>query len=192
MRFDGFEELADELRRVADSFEQMSERHGEDTAKEAIEIGIHRAMENNVIPDAKARAPRGDWSDHHHGPDKENSNDMEGERASPGHLKESIDHEQRGWTGDRYNHKYGSTSPYEYAKVQEFGTNKKHYEITPNGDYPLSFFWEKYGFNVQTKAVVHPGVEGSHFMERSLKDNTNQIRGHVGNAVKEALNNNDL
>jgi HK97 gp10 family phage protein len=178
----GFEDLADQIEELADNFDSMAERHGVETARQAIADGISDAMEERVVPEAKRMAPEGDWEDHHH------KNDRERERASPGHLADSIDHEQVGWVGDTYRHKYGSTSDYEYVKVQEFGTHKTNYTITPNGDYPLSFMDN--GEPVVVEYVVHPGVEGSHFMENALQNNTNEINGYVGNAIQRLLDEN--
>lgn len=180
----GFEELALQLEEVAESFDRMK---GDPTgatsrtvsAKDAIADGIEKAMENKIVPEAKANAPEGTLDDHH------GANDAEGERAGPGHLRRSIDHERIGWAGDSYGHRYGSTSPYEYVKVQEFGTTKQNYLITPNGDYPLRF--EVGGFEIAVEYVVHPGVEGKHFMRNALKRNTNTIQGYVGNEIRELL-----
>jgi hypothetical protein len=177
----GFEDLAEQIDDIADSFESMAENRGRESAREAIKQGVTDAMDERIINDAKALAPEGDWEDHHNPP----GNDKEGENATPGHLKRSIDHEPVGWIGDTYRHRYGSTSPYEYVKVQEFGTHKKNYAITPNGDYPLSF--EVDGERIAVEMVVHPGVEGSHFLERALEQNTKTIEGYVGNAMRELL-----
>lgn len=180
-QINGFGDLAEQVEEVADKFEAMSEKRGRDTAREAIQEGITDAMRERIVPEAKELAPEGDWDDHHNPP----GNDKEGENASPGHLKDSIDHEPVGWIGDMYRHRYGSTSPYEYVAVQEFGTHKTNYTITPNGDYPLSF--EVDGIRIATELVVHPGVEGQHFMENALENNVKTVEGYVGNAVREML-----
>lgn len=183
-RISGFSDLERELGDIADSFDDLKEDPTGRTSrtisvKDAIAEGIRKGMENAVVPTAKNNAPVGSREDHHH------RNDEEGERARPGHLRESIEHEPDGWVGGTYRHRFGSTSPYEYAKVQEFGTRKKNYVITPNGDYPLRF--EIGGEEIQVQYVVHPGVEGEHFMRDALRSNTHQIQGYVGNEIKQAI-----
>jgi HK97 gp10 family phage protein len=177
----GFEDLAEQVEDIADKFESMADKRGRESARKAIKKGVTDAMNESIVPEANELAPEGDWDDHHNPP----GNDREGENATPGHLKRSIDHESVGWTGDTYRHRYGSTSPYEYVRVQEFGTNKTNYTITPNGDYPLSF--EVDGERIAVEMVVHPGVEGQHFMEQALEQNAKTIEGYVGNAMRDLL-----
>lgn len=163
----GFGEFAEDLRDMAERFEdQISATGGGfrdpkvghfQNYRQAIQAGVERGMDRHVMPEAKANVPTGDADDHHWA--TKNANDLEGERAPVGHMRDSLYHQSRGWQGDSYTHEYGSDSPYEYVAVQEYGTHKHEYDITPNGDYPLTFDWDKAGGTVHFEFVQHPGIE---------------------------------
>jgi len=168
VEINGFEELADELEALADSFDtSLSDRNDE---KRAIKRAITQRMEDTVVPEAKRRVP-----------------------VRTGRLQDSVDEESRGWTGDEYRHVYGSTLDEKYAEVQEFGTRESDYVITPNGDYPLRFNWSnappRMSNPVRFAFVTHPGVQVDQPgpMQSALQDNVAAIQGTVGNEVREAL-----
>lgn len=168
VEINGFEELADELAELADSFE--TSLSDPDDEKRAIQRAITQRMEDTVVPEAKNSVP-----------------------VRTGRLKASVAEESRGWTGDQYRHVYGSTLDEDYARVQEFGTNKKDYQITPNGDYPLKFDWSnappQFSNPVRFAFVTHPGVQVQQPgpMQSALDDNVSAIQGTVGNEVQKAL-----
>jgi hypothetical protein len=172
--FNGFGEFADELSELADEFDEMSGKVGRDpetgqftTVREAIQAGFNDALDEVLVPEAKERAPK-----------------------ETGRLADSITHESRGWRGDTYRHAFGPTIDDEYARVQEFGTNKQNYRIEPNGDYPLSFEWDKRGgMRVAFAYVVHPGVEGSHYIERSIRNNIDTIESYVQENLEDVTTN---
>jgi len=168
VEINGFEELADRLEELADSFE--TSLSDPDDEKRAIQRGITQRMEDTVVPEAKTRVP-----------------------VRTGRLKGSVAEESRGWDGEQYRHVYGSTLDEDYARVQEFGTRKTNYQITPNGDYPLQFNWSNAppGFSnpVRFAFVTHPGVQVQQPgpMQSALEDNVSAIQGTVGNEVQQAL-----
>jgi hypothetical protein len=163
--FTGFDDLSSRFIDLADDFDRIADDNelDEDTAKGAIRAGIDNAMDV-VVEDARALAPE-----------------------DTGRLAASLSHRSEGWSGGRYRHWLGSSIRGEYPAVQEFGTRKTNYLITPNGDWPLRFYWEKAGVTVRFQYVVHPGVEGSHFMRDALESNEQVISGSVGGYIKSAM-----
>lgn len=182
---DGFEELADELRRQADSF---------DAPKDAIADGINESMDQRVVPESKKEA----------------------EQYVRSQDAATIDHGPGEWSGDTYRHPFYATS--DIVAYHEFGTGghasdssrgtvngttfrgQPGYIIRPRGNWPLGIparRWRGPASMVNTETgkvhlqyVVHPGVPAQHFMQHTLEDNTAVIQGYVGQAVRQAMEDN--
>lgn len=157
----GFHELEEELEDLAEDFEEAAEaERGNFTyqnprdqnkfvsVKDAIAAGVDEAMDN-IVSDARLRA----------------------ENYVPEEDARQIFHRTMDWRGDEYSHRYFSTS--DLVKYHEFGTgldgpSGRRYIIEPDDEEALSFYWEKAGRVVTFEYVMHPGVQGKHFMEKAL------------------------
>lgn len=170
MAIEGFSELQDDFQDMADAFERLSDRHDltDDSVRAAISESIDEVGTEQMVPDAKENTPK-----------------------DTGRLANSITYESRGWSGNTYRYVFGPTIDEEYAKVQEYGTRKKGYKITPKGDgYPLRFIWDPPngpGHEVRFMFVVHPGVEGQHYVRDALRDNVRSIQGKTGPKIQKAM-----
>lgn len=183
MKVEGFEELGHKLDSLADRFEEKTTGRisgsGQDPqtssfispsglhAKDRIGIGIAKALEEDVIPEARRRG--GDFV--------------------PNEDKQSIDYRRNTW----YNFDIGGN---DMVKYHEFGTSTKATDKSkatinaPNGDgyvIPLDGY-DSLPFGpdaVETmdelnfQFVVHPGVESQHFIREALYGNIWRIKQSV-------------
>lgn len=169
MAIEGFGNLARELNKFSERIDEYAERHGArpSEVEKKIDEAIVLALNEAIVPEAKRRAP-----------------------VDTGALADSITYERMRRSPPVY--QFGPDSSElpgdgEYARVQEYGTTKKEYPIEPRGDYPLSFYWEKKGKHVAFEYVVHPGVEGKHYIRDALENNIHEVEGYVGLKMREIV-----
>lgn len=177
---DDFEELADKLEELAERFEQrrsdqtprdpetgrFQSPKGRFNPKQRIASGMSTAMREHVVPDAQTGASR----------------------YVPGKDAKTIRHEQFAWN----RHYLASTS--DLVKYHEFGTstrasdpskatinapNNGGYVIPQAGYDSLPFGPDNLPNELDFKFVVHPGVEGQHFMEIAVEQNLRNIEEAV-------------
>lgn len=187
-RIDGFDELSRKLDELADYFgaETKGRISGAGRAggrfispdgyrvKQRIGQGVADAMENGVVPDAKARASR----------------------HVTGEAVESIQYEQVSWN----EHRFGAT--HDLVKYHEYGTSTRAedkaratinapggdgyvipldgYDSLPFGPDAVSMMDE-----LNFQFVVHPGVRGKHFMRDALDGNTWLIEEKVAEELDD-------
>lgn len=204
-RISGFEELSDKLEELADKFDtragsqtprdpetgQFRSKAGRFDPKNRIMSGVHNAVEDHVVPQARTDAAK-------HVPPED---------------ARTIKHESRGWSGDRYRHSFYSTS--DLVKYHEFGTSTKAQDRSratidtfPNGEtgyripappkqyaaIPASE-WNGPDWMIYTDGdgqdavifdyVVHPGVSNKRFMQRALEQNIWAIREYVADELDD-------
>jgi hypothetical protein len=165
MSRNGYREIARELDDVVDSLDEVLERGkgaDEETVRGAIESGMDESMYRDALPLARTLAPK-----------------------DTGALAASIGVDEKGWEAGRYRASIGS--PKEYAPVQEYGTRKKNYPITPKNGEWLRFYWAKKGRTVFRRVVTHPGVEGKYFLRDSVRETQGTRRGRVVTELGETL-----
>jgi len=71
----------------------------------------------------------------------------------------------------------------EYARPVEFGSEP--HLITPNGDYPLRFFWEKIGAEVALNYVNHPGTPAQPHLRPALRENTRRLQREIDREITQ-------
>jgi hypothetical protein len=188
-RVSGFRELADDLEFLAQDFEQAAEEQkqsssqivrGRDplsgqfiTLKDAVAGGISKTLRDTTIPQASAEAQ-----------EYLPSSSDRGRSSNPQISQRSGD-----WQGDRYNHLFYSTN--DLVAHHEFGTGThgnrgsgSGYVIEPRDADALSFYWDKIGMQVTFNYVVHPGVEGQHFMQRALLQSTGDMKRNIAERIE--------
>lgn len=173
-----FEELGDKLEELAEKFErQRDQRQAQNPAdnfkfvveegkfdpKNRIGAGISKAMREDVVPDARRN-------------------------ATPRSEARSIRHSSSGWN----RHQLYSTS--DLIKYHEFGTSTRAsdqsqatinapsgdgYVIPLEGYDSLPFGPDTLPNELEFQFVVHPGVEGKHFMRNALNRNLYSIEDAV-------------
>jgi len=186
---DGFEELADELKREAERFEREARRdpetgqfqsradaYGDDFKPlQRIQIGVDKALDLDIIPDAKRKA----------------SSYVTAEAV------ESIQGYSLSWN----EHYFGAT--HELIKYHEYGTGPKARDqtkatinapsrsgyIIPFEGYPVQTEYGVYGpenfpaaleqLGASFQYSVHPGVEDQRFMYRALMHNIEAIENRI-------------
>jgi hypothetical protein len=188
----GFGELADELEELANRFDSI--QRGED-ARDAIEDGVYRALDQEIVPEAQSRAER---------------------HVGSGRAR-TITHRYGEWSAGRYRHYYYATD--DIVRYHEFGTGghagpghgtvdgrthdgRPGYIIRPRGNYPLGIpaqDWNGPNWMVNSKSgkvhleyVVHPGVRGKHFMEQALRDNQQELSGYILSQINSMFREKDL
>jgi len=180
-----FEELADKLNELAERFEQTRQKRtprgpdgkfvspeGRFDPKQRIAAGISKAVQDGIVPDARTRA----------------------ERYVPGEDARTIRYESAGWN----RHFIGSTS--DLVKYHEYGTSTRAsdksqatinapgrggYVIPLKGYDNLPFDSDNLPDELDFEFVVHPGVEGQHFIEESLRGNTWLIEESVAEELDD-------
>lgn len=196
-RVSGFEELADELEELSNAFDRIQSRKGTDAdASGAIEEGVRRAMDREIVPEAQREA----------------------RQHVPTQDAQTISHERGEWAADRYRHFFYATS--DLVRYHEFGTGgratdpakgttegtdfrgRPGYIIRPRGDYPLGIpdsRWNGPNWMVNSNTgkvhfeyVVHPGVHAKHFMRRALEDNAQEMRGFILAQINQMFRENGL
>ncbi len=83
---------------------------------------------------------------------------------------------------------YSVGSTKEYAPPIEYGS--RPHPITPNGDYPLRFYWEKKGKWVATYHVDHPGHEAQPFLRPSLNQHRSNLSENIGKEIRKVIRRN--
>lgn len=175
----GFHDLGVEIDRIANQFDKMSEKHGRNTARKAIENGVSEAFDT-IVKDAKEGA-----SPH----------------VPPGE-EETIIHKSRGWLGDEYRHDMTSDSV--IVASHEFGSGIHSLEGRGTVDVPGQGYFIPKPLSkgpirltghpndtaenpVIVEYVIHPGVEPKRFMHQALTENEAVIQGHVGNEIAQMI-----
>lgn len=72
-----------------------------------------------------------------------------------------------------------------YGPSMEYGS--KPHSITPNGPYPLRFFWEKKGRWVSTYQVDHPGTEAQPFIRPALNKHRSSLVENINQEIQEVI-----
>lgn len=183
-----FRELADDLEELAEKFEARREQRtpqdpetgkfvspqGRFDPKNRIASGISTAMREDVVPDARRGA----------------------KRHVPAQDARTIQHNQTRWN----QHFLYATS--DLVKYHEFGTStrasdpskatinapsgggyvipRKGYDNLPFGPDQVEMMDE-----LNFQFVVHPGVEGQHFMQRALDRNLHSIEEAVADELDD-------
>lgn len=180
MRINGFRELADELDRVAHTFDPEEYR-------EAISAGIDEALDEQIVDMMRTRA----------------------RRHVTREAAQSIGHESGSWHGDTYHHTVGATDDlvkyHEFGTGGQADGNgrvtgttydgRPGYHIYPSSKQALaipsrrwtgpSYMVNRDENNVVLNYVVHPGVSGKHFMQNTLEHNSDVIRGYILNEIRK-------
>lgn len=179
LEVDGFHDLAVEIERLANNFDEMSERHDRETAREAIEEGVSDAFEK-IAKDARRRA----------------------KSYVPEEHAETIEEESVGWVGDKYKHDL--SSPSVIVASHEFGSGLHSINGRGTVDVPGSGYFIPKPLSkgpirlrdhpadteqnpIIVEYVVHPGVKPKRFMHRALVENEQVIQGHVGGHMSRIM-----
>lgn len=166
VRFGGDSSPGDKLRRMAAGFKGYAKSQGVDgeSATDDIRNGVAETMVNDIVPLAKAYAPK-----------------------DSGELRESIDWRENFYSDRLYRAELYSDK--EYAAIHEYGSQKGAYTITPKEQPVLSFYWGKLGKRVAFQYVQSPPIREKRFMrdalefsEENLKDN---IRENIQDSIQE-------
>ena len=72
-----------------------------------------------------------------------------------------------------------------YGPSMEYGS--KPHSITPNGPYPLKFFWEKKGRWVSTYKVDHPGTEAQPFLRPALNKHRSDLVENISDEIQKVI-----
>lgn len=201
---EGFDEIADELEELANSFENLQDKHGHKegiSVKGAIRDGIARAVEDEVLPLARSRA----------------RHDANLSRFEARKLKQ----EPIGWRRDTYRHeigaprgtlalyfehgtgakgaqdphigvsKYSGDGKATVNAVNEFGRTGYRIPKLRESD-PVEFNVD--GHTLVTEYVVHPGISGKHYVRNALDSVTatnaieDKVHGFLGEQFARQLN----
>lgn len=172
----GFHDLGVEIDELANNFDEMSKRHGEDTVREAIEAGVARAFDQNIVPEARRNA----------------------KEYVPDGRENTIFASERGWIGDEYRHDMRSDDI--IVASHEFGSGihslngrgtvdvpgEGYFIPKPPGSGPLKLSGAG-DADVFVEYVVHPGVEPKRFMYRALVDNSDMFAAQVGGQLSRIM-----
>jgi HK97 gp10 family phage protein len=77
----------------------------------------------------------------------------------------------------------GSTK--KYAPPTEYGSEP--HPITPNGPYPLVFYWEKKGRWATPEKVEHPGTPAQPFLRPGLAKHRKELTQNINDAIQELI-----
>lgn len=151
----------DDLDDITDGLDDLSSRTDRNSIYQTVASVMQRETESNVEPLARRLARR-----------------YVGDDAG------QIDATSVGWRGDTF--VTGLDTDSEVVLAHEFGSGV-HGDGTPyrisGGDEPLSF--EVNGEQVVVEFVVHPGVEGKHFMRRAARRGADEIADELDEELFE-------
>lgn len=77
----------------------------------------------------------------------------------------------------------GSTK--KYAPPTEYGSDP--HPITPNGPYPLRFYWERKGRWVSTYEVNHPGTPAQPFLRPALNRHRSDLVDNIVDEIEKLI-----
>lgn len=160
------EEGVEDFNGLADGLDQYTEHGAENSVWDAIETVVDDEIQNPVLKRARQRAKR------HVGGRTSTIVPFQGEWVSD----------------DTYRSGIGSDNEVVIAHENGSGiySTGGEYVITPGaGNDVLAF--EANGEQVVTKYVVHPGVRGKRFMQKSLSERTDTIARSVRDEAVERL-----
>lgn len=80
---------------------------------------------------------------------------------------------------------YSVGSTKKYAAPTEYGS--RPHPITPNGPYPLVFYWEKKGRWVSTERVEHPGTPSQPFLRPALNAHRSDLVENIRQEISELI-----
>lgn len=172
----GFHDLGVEIDELANNFDEMSKRHGDDTVRGAIEAGVAKTFDETIVPEARRNA----------------------KKYVPDGRENTIFASERGWIGDEYRHDMRSDDV--IVASHEFGSGihsmngrgtvdvpgEGYFIPKPPGSGPLKLTGEG-GDGAFVEYVVHPGVRPKRFMYEALVDNKEQFASEVGGQLSRIL-----
>lgn len=72
-----------------------------------------------------------------------------------------------------------------YGPPTEYGS--RPHPITPNGPYPLKFFWDKKGEWVTTYGVEHPGTPSQPFLRPALNKHRTDLIENIRMEIRKVI-----
>lgn len=80
---------------------------------------------------------------------------------------------------------------YSVGTVREYGPSVEYgsrpHPITPNGPYPLVFYWEREGRWVATYEVEHPGTPSQPFLRPALNAHRSDLVENISQEIEELI-----